>query len=731
MKINKLQKVAQVRQLIAQAKYDEAIAIIEKKLSLEPQVKEWRILYCKVLIDSEQLELAISWLQKLLLKQADQTHTELYFDVLRKSYEKQNFPFMRMAANWLIEHFPSNAMGWNFRGIAHLLSGEFNEALEVLEQAVTLDPDNVHILVNLINVYISHGRPDTALPYVEKALKLDPNLPVLLNNAGNAYRLSGDIKHSLTFYQRALADDPNNAEVIYNAGTAYLGLEDHEKALQYFRRALELRPDLSIINASIAFIYMEQGNVDEAIRLCESVLKEHPDTPNVWSSYGYLQAKVNRLNAAVDAYVKAIALCSKAKSALLLPGIYDQLLFCLLSHPDIPLSELVNLTREYNERFCLPLLPVKPEYVNELNPDKRIHLGFIGHSFMRHSCSRFVKPLIAYLDRNKVKLHIYATQGKEDEMTVWYEQNVDVFVRGNGQSDAQLMQRMAEDKLDVLVELDGHCFGNRLLLMAKKPAPVSLHWLDYGTTTGLSAIDYYLSDRFTAPAELQPIISEKIWHLEGHSTVFEPSAGMGEVSPLPYLTNGYITFGSLTRSIRVNHRVIKIWSAVLNALPESRLVLNSNDLKDPAVCEDMAQLFVANGIARERLLFGFDTPPWDVLRSIDIGLDCFPQNSGTTLMEMLYMGIPFVTLADRPPVGRIGTGILANLGCTQWIAYSEEEYAEKLVRLAHDIEGLQQIRQQLRTLMLSSTIMDPVFFAQSFERAVREMWRLYCEEHSK
>lgn len=729
MKTNHLQKFVHVRQMIAQGQFANASRIVEKRLFSEPQVAEWRILYCRILIDQGALSEAITWLQKKLGSGFDATNFELYFDVLRSAHEKHEFEFVLQAANWIVETFPQHAMGWNFRGIAYLLTGRFELALEALEQATQRDPKNVHILVNLTHAYVSLGRPEFAIKYIERGLAIDPNLTVLLNNAGNAYRLSGDLKKSLSFFERAIKLEPNNAEVIYNMGSTYLGLEDNEKAFEYFTKALSLRPDLSIINSSLAFILMERGDVDEALRLCEKTLQEHPETPNVWSSYGYLLAKVNRLNAAVDAYVKAIALCNHATSSSLLPTIYNQLLFCLLSHPDIPLHELVSLTREFNERFCLPLLPANPQYANVRDPDKQIHLGFMGHSFVRHSCARFVKPLIAHLDREKVKVHIYATQGQEDELTDWYKEAADVFVRCSGLSDAQVIERMRQDQLDVLVELDGHCFGNRLMVMARKPVPVSMHWLDYGNTTGLTAIDYYLSDRYTTPAELQPIIGEKIWHLEGHSTVFEPSHGMGDVNELPYLTNGYITFGSLTRSIRVNHRVVKIWSAVLNAIPNARLVLNSNDLKDPEVCEDMVKLFVAQGVERERLQFGFDTPPWDVLRSIDIGLDCFPQNSGTTLMEMLYMGIPFVTLADRPPVGRIGTGILANLGYPQWIAYTEEEYAQKLVVLAHDIEGLQKIRGELRTQMLSSMIMNSPYFAQSFERAVRAMWRLFCEEN--
>ena len=187
-----------------------------------------------------------------------------------------------------------------------------------------------------------------------------------------------------------------------------------------------------------------------------------------------------------------------------------------------------------------------------------------------------------------------------------------------------------------------------------------------------------------------------------------------------------VTFGSLTRTVRINHHVVRSWAAILSATPGSRLVLNSANFRTASLRDDLANQFAAYGIARERLLMGCDSPPWDVLRSIDIGLDCFPHNSITTLIEGLYLGAPFVTLTARPSVGRSGAAILTALGRPEWIAATEEEYVAKAVALASDPSRLVAMRSELRAQLEASPLMDEVGFVGALERAYRAMWRRWC-----
>jgi predicted O-linked N-acetylglucosamine transferase (SPINDLY family) len=243
----------------------------------------------------------------------------------------------------------------------------------------------------------------------------------------------------------------------------------------------------------------------------------------------------------------------------------------------------------------------------------------------------------------------------------------------------------------------------------------------------LKAIDYYLTDAPTVPPGAEAYFAEQPWRLPTPGYVYRAAEGMGEVSALPAQSNGYITFGTLTRAVRLNYKLIRTWSEILKAVPGSHLIINSSNFKTVAMQERVAQQFLAHGIARERLEIGHTTPPWDLLRSIDIGLDCFPHNSGTTLFEHLYMGNPFVTLANRPSVGRLGASILHGVGHPEWIAETEEEYIAKAVALAQDVPALVQLRKQLRTQMQQSPLMDEVGFTRAVEQAYRQMWQQWCK----
>ena len=190
---------------------------------------------------------------------------------------------------------------------------------------------------------------------------------------------------------------------------------------------------------------------------------------------------------------------------------------------------------------------------------------------------------------------------------------------------------------------------------------------------------------------------------------------------MPAMVQGSVTFGTLTRAVRINHRTIRVWSEILKQVDGARLVLDSSSFKDKSVQAALVSQFATRGIARNRLVMDHSRP-WDILRSIDICLDCFPHNSGTTLLESLYMGVPVITLADRPSVGRQGCSVLEGVGHPEWIALTEVEYIKKAVDMATDVPALARLRSGLREEMESSPAMDEPAFARKVEAAFRGMF---------
>ncbi|MDP1784607.1 MAG: tetratricopeptide repeat protein [Sulfuricurvum sp.] len=571
------------------------------------------------------------------------------------------------------------------------------------------------------NTLFSGGNYQEAEKHSRKMTKKYPD-------SGNAWKLLGAVLMQIVHYQEAFYATkmaikllPGDPEAQYNLGVAYQGLGMIPQAEECYHEALKIQPTWYQAYGNLGIIYNEQGKFPKAIEYYRRALAINPQICQVYNNLG------SAFNSQ-GSHVEAREYYYKALEAEPTHGyVFGNILFSLNYDPDLSAEEIYAAYQEYNRRFALPLAKYHKPYTNDQNPHRRLKVGYVSPDFKQHSVRHFLEPLLANHDKSVVEVYAYAEIVKEDEMSQMYKGYCDHWIPTVGMSDEVLAQRIRSDGIDILVELAGHTNNNRLGVFARKPAPVSLSWMGYGYTTGLSAIDYYLTDEISVPEGSEHLFSEEPWKIESPSYAYSPAAGMGEVSLLPFNESGYITFGTLTRAVRVNHRTIRVWAELLKRVPNSKLIINSKDYRDPSMKEILVQRFNEHGIDKDRLEIGYSTPPWNVLRRMDIGVDCFPHNSGTTLFETLYMGVPYVTLADRASVGRLGSGILHGVGRDEWIAHTEEEYIDKLVSLASDIPALASIRAGLREEMIKSPLMDGVGFARKVEKGYKEMFARWCQ----
>lgn len=643
--------------------------------------------------------------------------------LMNKEYSK-----LEEASLWLLQYLPRDGIAWDYLGVARIEMGQFPEANQALLKANEYVPNNAHILANLGNTLIALERCAEAATCLEKALEINPNLVVARNNLGNAYRYMGKTEAAIEQLSIAISLDPNLSYLFNNLGLAYREHGMYSVAIDQYRNALRLQPDLVQVYPNLIDVLRQNGQVQESLLCSQHALSLTHDIPEIWGAYGDSLREANHLDSAIEAYIKALSFKQDSQSSFN-RRIYTNLLFCLNYHPDLSAEVIFNAYKEFDERFGLPLRSTWKEFHNEKQAKKRLKIGYVTQAFYNHVCKYFLMPLLDHHDRNEVEVYAYANPPFEDETTQYYKSIVDHWVPTRELTDEDLVNRIRSDGIDILIDVAGHTNGNRLPVFARKPAPVSLHWLEYGYTTGLSAIDYYLTDKATVTNKSAHLFAEKVWCLDGPAYVYRPDTRGTELNESPFDKDGIITFGSLSRSTRINHHVVKVWATILDAMPNSRLIINSGDFKDVHVQEEMASRFMHFGIERSRLDFGFSSPSWNVLKRIDISLDCFPHNSGTTLIESIYMGVPFISLASRPSVGRIGSSVLTGIGREEWIAHSEEEYAQKVIILAHDVEQLRHLRKTLRSEMEQSLIMNEPAFARSVEKAYRQMWQIYCEEN--
>jgi predicted O-linked N-acetylglucosamine transferase (SPINDLY family) len=660
-------------------------------------------------------------------------------------------------ARSMTQNFPLHGFGWKVLGALLSAQGNSADALEAMQKSVQLSPEDEQAQTNLGLVLGELNQLPEAEACHRRALALNPQFAPAHHNLGVALKQQGrlaeaeacyrtaiflksdydkaHLKLGVTLYEQgrfseaeaaylqALTYKPDSAETFL-----YLGFSLHQQqgrlaeAEACYRTAISLKPDDDTAHLNLGINLYHQDRYLEAMACYRQALVLKPDSAEAENNLGHIFLDQGCFFEAESCFRRALALNPGFELA------FGNLLFLLNYDPDKREEAIFAAYRDYDERFCQPLRSTWRAHGNSRVPLRRLKIGYVSPDFKLHPVRHFLEPLLARHDRQAFEVYAYAELVQEDEATARYKDKVDHWIPTQGLSDEVLAERIRSDEIDILVDLAGHTTHKRLPVFAYKPAPVSLSWLGYGYTTGLSAINYYLTDETSAPPGSEALFSETPWRLATPAYVYRPAEGMGPVGPLPARERGSLTFGTLTRAIRINHRTIRVWSAILKRVEGSRLVVNSGSFGDSAMQEALAARFAAHGIRREQLEIGYRSPPWDVLRGFDIGLDCFPHNSGTTLFETLYMGVPYVTLAGRPSVGRLGSSILEGLGHPEWIARSEEEYIEKAIALAVDLPRLAELRAGLRQEMEAGPLMDEAAFARKVETAYREMWQQWCAQ---
>jgi protein O-GlcNAc transferase len=372
--------------------------------------------------------------------------------------------------------------------------------------------------------------------------------------------------------------------------------------------------------------------------------------------------------------------------------------------------------RRWNELHARALAPGLPPRT-EAGPGRKLRVGYVSADFKRHSLAYFIEPLLANHDRDRFEVYCYSNTRKTDEVTDQLRNHVSQWRDITAVSDEAAAGLIGQDGIDILVDLSGHTAGSRLLVFARKPAPVQLTFLGYPNTTGLATMDYRISDGYMDPPGIaDAFYTEQLLRMPHSLWCYRPPAPTPDVNPLPALQLGATTFGSLHSFTKLNRTVIDLWARILARAPDSQLLLAGAPAGETGT--RLRERFAAHGVDAARVhLIGkvnFD----DYLKlyhRIDIALDAFPYTGGTTTCESLWMGVPVVTLAGTYAVARAGVSLLTSAGLTELIADSPERYVEIAVDLAHDTHRLVGLRGSLRERMQRSPLMDETAYTRAFE----------------
>ena len=722
----------------------------------------------------EEISSRISYLAKLY----PDSH-ELYQTVGAIFLKNGNYFEAKLNFQKAIKLKPNCPNLYNDFGITLIALEDYNLAKKILCKANSLFPDNIECFYNLGNAYKITGDYNDAITAYQKCLTLDPFYFKAYENLFIVFQLIKNIKKSEKLVNKAIKKSNHLSKKNYLVWQKWIAMCFHEIAESYesfqdwvnakknYYRAIQTKNDYIPSLNNLGNLLFKEGLKNQALKYFKISRKFQPKNSTILNNIAVILIK-NKNFYLSSKYLEKAFIQKQGSNYLLgnlilcymnlfkhketnkfvknLKKLYinkkklsqnnykslDLILFFITYSNYLNDSEIFKFYKLYDKKLIASKKTYLKPILNSKKQKSKLKIGYVSPDFKKHSIKGFLEPVLSNHNHDQFEIYAFAELSEEDPVTQQYKSYVDHWIPTQGLSDEEMVQKIRELQIDILVDLAGHTKDNRLLVFARKPAPVSLTWLGYGYTTGLSAIDYFLTDKITAPKGSEHLFSEQIWQLNhyGHCC-YQEQLDMGHVGPLPALEKGHITFGTLTRAIRINDRVIKAWSQILKRVKHSKLVINSADFSHYKTKRMIISKFEEYGVKQNCLEVGYQSPPWDTMRQIDIALDCFPHNSGTTLIEHLYMGNPFVTYSNRPSVGKIGASILTALGRREWIAYSEQEYIDKAVALATDTKKLASIRSSLREEMKRSPIMDHKGFVRELERTYQSMWDKWCADSKK
>ncbi len=702
---------------------DEAVACYQRALQRQPDFAAAHNNLGVVFQDQGKLDHAVACYQRALQQQPDfaAAHNNLGI-VLQDQGKLDEAVACYQRALQLI---PDNAAVHNNLGNAWMERGKLDEAVACYHRALQLKPDYAEALNNLGNVLKDQGKLDQAVAYCQRALELKPDYAEAHNNLGNALKDQGKLDEAAARYQRALHLKPDYAAAHTNLGIVFQHQGKLEAAVACYRRALDRKPDYAEAHVNLASAFKELGKLDEVVAYCQRAVRLKPDYAVAHNNLGNAWKDRGKLDEALACYQRALHLKPDYAAA------HSNLLFTMQYRAGVTLSELATIHAEYDRRHAAPLRTAWPLHANDRDPDRRLRVGFVSPDFGRHPVGFLLVRILENLDRSQCATVCYCDRSIQDDLTARFQAAATTWRDVSGWSDQELTDAILTDRIDILFDLAGHTAQNRLLVFARKPAPIQVTWIGYEGTTGLEAIDYILADRFTIPAGHEVWYREQILRMPDGNVCYDPPRAAPEVGPLPAVNNRYIRFGSFNNLAKITPQVIEVWARVLDRVPDSRLVLKYQGLGHESIRRRYRGLFTACGVDPSRVEFTPPSPHAEYLSAygeVDIALDPFPFGGGITTCDALWMGVPVLTCPGETFASRHTLSHLSSAGLTETIAGTLEEYVELAVALAGDLPRLASLRAGLRARMAASPLCDGERFAANLMPVLRDAWQKWCHE---
>lgn len=688
---------------------------------------------------------------------------------------------------------PGVADPWNNFGEALRAIGETDRALAAYRRALEIRPQYPEALNNLAVVHEARGELEPSRELLERALGLRPGYGSALNNLGNVLRRLGRHAEARTAYERGLSVEPT-AALHNNLGLVLIDLGQVDLGIAHLERAIALKRDYGEAHNNLGVVYLKLGKTEAAMARFElalvyqpksvdalvnsartlivknrreeaaarlrEALALRPRSPDLMHELGCLQLANHHEEDAIELFRAALAidpnharsyndlgnalknmglvregLAAYRESVRIWPnqhGFHSNIAVAVLMDDQATEGEVYRVHRDFGEAVVASMTrPAFSGHRNKRDPKRRLRIAYVGPEFRRHILMQSVLPVIQSHDRKRFEVQVFAHVPEPDKVTEEVKAAVDRYTPIHMMDDDAAAEAIHAAEIDILIHPMGHWANNRLPILARKPAPLQVSYLCNGPTTGIDTVDALIVDPWLDPERRmkQFVVEEPLQLPSGFMIMSRPPDAKIDPEP-PSRRIGQVTFGSFNNPSKLTDRSFKLWVHVLDAIPDSRLLLKYHSLRSDRVKERLLDRMAAHGIDRERVVVAGpdhdDAVHLAAFNRVDIVLDTVPFTGGRTTIDALWMGVPVVTRVETPMWSRLSFSHLSRVGLQELAVHSDDEYVELVAALARDPKRLSQWRATLRDRVLASSLMNAPAHTKEFESALRALWRRWC-----
>ncbi|QJW99734.1 tetratricopeptide repeat protein [Frigoriglobus tundricola] len=645
----------------------------------------------------------------------------------------------------LLSHVPDHVSG--LTNLASIIArrGDTQEAEALYLQAITAAPAHADAHFNLGNLYRRLGRVRDAASRYEEVLRITPNSPAALVNLGLAVGHSGEWPRAVDCFARAATIAPHLPDPLHyladalarcgrraeavaalresvsrfpdaprgyqNLGIQLAASGETEDAVTAFERALALNPDYAEAHNALGVVQETVGRTDDAQAGYRQAIRLRPDFADAWMNLGTSLGEQGHAAEAIEALRRALTLAPNplAGSALLLN---------LMCSAHLTAEQLKAEHVAWADAYANPLVPATVPPKRPPGAKGRTRVGYVMGDFRSRPAVAFLEALLTHHDRTRFHITVYASPVKPDEQLDALRRLADTWKPVAHLTDDRLAGTVRADEIDILVDLNGHGPGNRLLAFARKPAATQISLFGYPATTGLRTMDYRVTDAVTdPPGSAEELYVEKLLRLPDLGWLYVPPKAP-EPNPLPAARNREFRFGCLNHPGKVSDASVETWAAILNAVPNARLVLLAGQSVTSAGA--LAERFTRHGVASDQIELINRLTATDYIGTyhrFDMALDPFPFGGAVTACDALWMGVPVLTAACRDARGRQGLAVLNALGLPEFVADSPDQLVTLAATWADQRDSLADLRATLREMMMQSPVTAAASYVKQLEAA--------------